>query len=341
MAKGKRNWLVDAVLFIGFLLTFFLDLTGLAGHQWLGVGIGIFTLYHLLVHWKWVITVTKRIFGQTSAQSRLYYLVDWSILLIGMAIGISGLVISTWFNINLANYLFWKDLHLYSSIAGLAIILIKIATHWRWIVKTASKYFGLWRQPARAQAAVPLHSNSTRGTLNRREFLQLMGVASLASLISASNLLEFGQQTNQEIIKKQTSSINVPDTAPLSSSCTVICERGCSFPGECRRYIDQNGNGICDLTECQPGEGGTANQSNSSQATEEQIQQSANDAEITYEIEEGCVVSCPSACAYPGDCNDYIDNNENNLCDLGECLVGNTSEIATTSHRGRQNRGGK
>lgn len=342
MSKGKRNWLIDAVLFIGFLLTFFLDLTGLTWHQWLGVGVGIFALYHLLIHWKWVLTVTKRFFGRTSGQSRTYYLIDWSLLLSGGMIGISGLVISTWFNINLDNYPSWKDLHIYSSIAGLVIILIKIATHWRWIVKTASKYFGLWRQPARVPAAVPVHSNSTQGTINRREFLQLMGVASLASLISASNLLEFGQETSQEIIKGQVASAIVPDVAPASSSCTVICDRGCSYPGECRRYVDQNGNGICDLTECLPGGSSSATQPDPSPDSQEQLQQSVTEEHISdATAEEGCVVLCPSACAFPGECKDYIDNNGNNLCDLGECLVSNTLEVATTTHRGRQNRGGK
>ncbi len=341
MSKGKQNWLIDAILFIGFLLTFYLDLTGLSGHQWLGVGVGIITLYHLLVHWKWVLVVTKRFLGQTSGQSRLYYLIDWSLLLSGGVIGISGLIISTWLNINLVNYLFWKDLHIYSSIAGLVIILIKIATHWRWIVKTASNYFGLWRQPARIPADVPVRSNSTPGTINRREFLQLMGVASLASLISAANLLEFGQETSQEIIKEQITSPVVPDAALPPSSCTVICDQGCTYPGECRRYIDQNRNGICDLTECLPDESDSTFQSSSSPAPQEQTQQSLSGEEITSESAEGCVVLCPSACAYPGECKDYLDNNMNGLCDLGECLESNTLEVATTTHKGRQHRGGK
>ncbi|MCK5794063.1 MAG: hypothetical protein KAH12_05130 [Anaerolineales bacterium] len=50
MAQGKRNWLIDAFLFVGFLLTFFLDLTGLTIHQWLGIGVGSFALYHILAH---------------------------------------------------------------------------------------------------------------------------------------------------------------------------------------------------------------------------------------------------------------------------------------------------
>jgi hypothetical protein len=48
----------------------------------------------------------------------------------------------------------------------------------------------------------------------------------------------------------------VPTQASVAASqntaatCSVRCRRGCSFPGHCRRYIDSNGNGKCDLGEC-------------------------------------------------------------------------------------------
>ena len=40
------HWIIDAALLFGFLLAFFLDLTGLAVHQWLGVA---------LVRWLFII----------------------------------------------------------------------------------------------------------------------------------------------------------------------------------------------------------------------------------------------------------------------------------------------
>jgi hypothetical protein len=43
--------------------------------------------------------------------------------------------------------------------------------------------------------------------------------------------------------------IAVP-TQEVVAACTVRCPKGCSFPGRCRRYTDQNSNGLCDLGEC-------------------------------------------------------------------------------------------
>jgi hypothetical protein len=30
----------------------------------------------------------------------------------------------------------------------------------------------------------------------------------------------------------------------------VRCNRGCSFPGQCHRYVDSNANNLCDNGEC-------------------------------------------------------------------------------------------
>ena len=38
--KQKRNWIIDAMLFGGFLVALWLDLTGVAVHQWLGIAVG-------------------------------------------------------------------------------------------------------------------------------------------------------------------------------------------------------------------------------------------------------------------------------------------------------------
>lgn len=342
---------MDAVLFVGFLMTFFLDWTGLSWHQWLGTFLGILALYHLLIHWKWVAAVTRHFMGRTSRQSRLYYLLDWAIFLSFLLIGFSGLWISTWLDLDLINYLFWKDLHVYSSLASLALILIKIAIHWRWIVNTARNYFGLWKTPAPVRSSVAANGRAQAGSLNRREFLQLMGLAGLASLLSAANLVDFGQASGQHILEDQTTPPQLPDTnletwSVTEGGCQVICDEGCTYPGQCRRYIDQNSNGICDLTEC-------ITQSPISQASEqsavnqEDLYAPTQEMEVTALKENPeageCIVLCPKGCAYPGECSDYIDLNGNGLCDYGECLEGNTDlEIPTSSPSGgggRQRRG--
>ena len=39
--RQKTNWWVDAALFVGFIGAFFLNLSGVVLHQWLGVVAGV------------------------------------------------------------------------------------------------------------------------------------------------------------------------------------------------------------------------------------------------------------------------------------------------------------
>jgi len=59
----------------------------------------------------------------------------------------TGLVISTWLNLDLLNYVTWLDIHLYASYATLALLVVKIGLHWRWVVNITSKIFATEKTP--------------------------------------------------------------------------------------------------------------------------------------------------------------------------------------------------
>ncbi len=73
-------------------LSFWLELTGVALHQWLGIALGAVAGYHLLTHWTWVTSVTNRFFKQTSRQVRRYYVIDVTVLIELAVIIVTGLV---------------------------------------------------------------------------------------------------------------------------------------------------------------------------------------------------------------------------------------------------------
>ena len=106
-SKQKTNWWIDLALFAGFITTFFLDQTGVGMHQWIGIFSGALAAYHLFRHRDWVGAVSKRFFGKTSAQARIYYFWDALLLLGFILIGVTGLVISTWLNLSLGNFTIW------------------------------------------------------------------------------------------------------------------------------------------------------------------------------------------------------------------------------------------
>lgn len=258
---SNNRWILDAVLFISFLLLFFLNLTGVALHQWIGAVGGALALYHLLDHWDWIAAVSKRIFGSTTWKARLYYLVDAALLFGFATIVFSGLVISTWFSLPLTNAAAWSSFHETISIITLLLVLFKIAIHWRWIVKTTGRMVPQPQAPARLKPTI--QSAVTRSGSDRRDFLKVMGIVGAATALALLNVVDSTGTPETKTTSTQSTiygSSSTNTTAEQSSSvqsnntsaCVGSCPKGrhCSYPGQYRQYTDVNNNGRCDRGEC-------------------------------------------------------------------------------------------
>jgi hypothetical protein len=254
----QLNWIVDASLFTGFWLASLLDLTGLAVHEWLGLAVGILAGYHLLAHWTWVKSVTQRLFGHTSPQAQRFYMIDAGLLAGFSLILLTGLAISTWLDLTLANYAAWHTIHVMATLIALGLLVIKIGLHWRWVYKVGQQIFDANSRLEKRQLnpqALPAIANT-----ERRDFLKLMGVVSIAALIATYSAIESDESTQYtgssqgNTNQRSSESASIPDTYGSSNSSrlgSICCNKGCSYPGHCRRYVDSNSNGRCDLGECQ------------------------------------------------------------------------------------------
>jgi hypothetical protein len=271
--RQKSNWYIDIFLFAGFLGAFFLDLTGVSLHQWIGVFVSLLALVHLAFHWDWVKAVTLRFSSRTSNQSRGFYLLDMSILLGFFLLVLNGLVISTWLELPLANYSGWKDFHIITAIVTMVFVVIKIGLHWRWIVRYARRPV-LLPEPARVM------NPPIQNIMHRRDFLKLMLVVGTASMLAVRSALSDGQAAQAASLLTanssnldssggdlgaspsasssttgiQTASTPVPAASASQtvsdSSCVARCDKHCAYPGHCHRYQDSNQNGYCDQGEC-------------------------------------------------------------------------------------------
>ena len=239
----RLNGLIDAVLLAGFVLACFLDLTGQEAHQWLGIAMGAMALYHLWRHQAWVLAAGRRWLSGLANRARIYALIDLG-LFVGLAgIVSTGIVISSWLNLPLGNYVVWRAWHVGLTLATLGLLATKLGLHWRWIAHTLRLPT---RRPVPASAAAPAEA------LGRRDFLKVMGGVSVVTLMVA-----LGVVGNQ--VAGAASSSSQPQTAATviasnssqpATACQVQCNRRCSYPGHCRRYVDANQNGRCDWGEC-------------------------------------------------------------------------------------------
>ena len=247
--KQKRKWILDAVLFGGFLVALWLDLTGLALHQWLGIAVGALAGYHLIAHWTWVEAVTSRIFGRANRQSRQFYAVDAGLAVGFATIAVTGLVISTWFDLGLASYAIWRNVHVLASVVTLALVVAKIGLHWRWIVSTARRRIFPTPAPLRKTEPVPVAVQ-----IGRRDFVRLMAGVGAVALLAGVNVLDSSDDGQSVASDSQVSGgtqvLTATSTTSTSGACTIRCGKRCSYPGHCRKYTDSNNNGRCDLGEC-------------------------------------------------------------------------------------------
>ena len=144
-----------------------------------------------------------------------------------------------------------------------------------WFLASSVTLFALIQQAVQRRkqrrSAVPME-----GSLTRREFLLVGGMTAAAvGLVGVVRLIWDGTSSNAETAASATGSEIVPveNTVPVDNVVPVenispaattvpaattaqtiatgrrLCDRGCSYPGHCGRYQDNNGNGTCDLTE--------------------------------------------------------------------------------------------
>lgn len=106
---------------------------------------------HLIWHWDWIKAVFKRTRRPKPTQVRRNRLVDIAMFVLLFLIGLSGLLI--WpltGNLDEGNplasatmlgmtYFDWKQLHAWSAVLIIALLLLHLALHWQWIVSTVRR----------------------------------------------------------------------------------------------------------------------------------------------------------------------------------------------------------
>ncbi len=78
-ARTRLDFWFDVVLFLGYTLAYSYGFTGIAVHEWLGIGLGIALLLHLTLHWDWVIRTTAKLL-RPRGHDKVIWLVNLALL---------------------------------------------------------------------------------------------------------------------------------------------------------------------------------------------------------------------------------------------------------------------
>ena len=155
--SARLNLWLDLGLFAAIMLALAPNFTGLSVHEWLGIGLGVGLVIHLLLHWQWIMAVGRRFFSRLPAATRFNLLLNAALFSDVVILVFTGLMISRealpLLGLSLEGGRQWSGLHKLAADLSLALTGLHVAVHWKWILNAGKRYLvsplaGLFRRPA-------------------------------------------------------------------------------------------------------------------------------------------------------------------------------------------------
>ncbi|KPV52249.1 hypothetical protein SE17_16620 [Kouleothrix aurantiaca] len=142
--RNKTNLLVDIAIFVAFLVAMAPRFSGVAVHEWLGIAFGAAIVTHLLLHWQWLVEVTRRFFSKAAPSARVNYVLNALLFIDVTLIIFSGLLISRAalpaLGLTVAIGGSWRGIHETTANLFLPLIGLHVALHWQWIANMFKRF---------------------------------------------------------------------------------------------------------------------------------------------------------------------------------------------------------
>ena len=139
----KKLFAVDAVALAAYLVVATPALTGVAVHEWLGIGVFVVFFVHAVQHAGWLADTVRTALGSPAPARVANLVLDALILAAFMVVTVSGVLISgavlPAFGLYAGGYYFWDPLHAIAAKALLALLLVHVVVHWRWVASFSGK----------------------------------------------------------------------------------------------------------------------------------------------------------------------------------------------------------
>lgn len=141
---NKLNLFLDMGIALAFVVEMQERFTGLRNHELLGVALGLILIVHIVLHWRWVVSITRHFFQNLWHDSRFNYVLNLALFADMALLIVTGLLISRSLGLNLGldrqAQGSWQRLHILSSEMALIIVALHVAVHWKWIIAHSRKY---------------------------------------------------------------------------------------------------------------------------------------------------------------------------------------------------------
>lgn len=141
--SSKTNLIVDIIALVIYLVVATPALTGVALHEWLSLSVGIVFIVHVAFHADWIVDTLKIGFKNPSLIRTGNLILNILITLAFLVCFVSGLLISgdvlAALHLYAPGYYFWDPLHSISAKVLLALLVIHVVVHGKWILSFFKK----------------------------------------------------------------------------------------------------------------------------------------------------------------------------------------------------------
>lgn len=136
-AKKRNALVVDLIVLVVYLVVANPALTGIGVHEWLGIAAFVVFVAHAAQHGDWVAETVRTAFARPSLGRTGHFVLDALIVVAFMTCTVSGVLVSgavlPAFGLYADGFFFWDPLHAASAKVLLALLVVHVVAHWRWI----------------------------------------------------------------------------------------------------------------------------------------------------------------------------------------------------------------
>lgn len=136
-AKKRNALVVDLIVLVVYLVVANPALTGIGVHEWLGIAAFVAFVAHAAQHGDWVAETARTAFARPSLGRTGHFVLDALIVVAFMTCTVSGVLVSgavlPALGLYADGFFFWDPLHAASAKVLLALLVVHVVAHWRWI----------------------------------------------------------------------------------------------------------------------------------------------------------------------------------------------------------------
>lgn len=133
----RKSLAVDVACLLVYLVAANPAVTGVGVHEWVGIGVLLAFLVHAAMHVDWAVEAVRSAVSRPSWARTGNLALDALIVVAFMAVTVSGLMVSgavlPAFGLYAEGYYFWDPLHATSAKILLALLLVHVVVHWKWL----------------------------------------------------------------------------------------------------------------------------------------------------------------------------------------------------------------